>query len=128
LEERAKPERHLAVFPAAERELIILNDYEPSTSQFPILYREASFALLLNEILFKKGDQDRFIDGLKKTSAIDYVISWGVASGIHNCSAWIEAPLQPSLIEDYNLLARRTGISRVEIWKAKAERLTRDHP
>jgi hypothetical protein len=128
LEERAKPERHLAVFPAAERELIILNDYEPTTSQFPVLYRDASFVPLVSEILFVKGDQDRFIDGLKKTSAIDYVISWGVASGVHNCSAWIDAPLQPSLMENYNLLARRTGISRVEIWNVKAEPLIRSHP
>jgi len=128
LEERAKPERHLAVLPAAERELVILNDYEPSTSQFPVLYREASFASMLNEILFEKGDQDRFIDGLKKTSAIDYVISWGVPSGVRNCSAWIEAPLQSSLMENYNLLARRAGVSRVEIWKVKAEPLTRNHP
>jgi hypothetical protein len=119
LVERAKPERHLAFFLAAERELIALNNYEPASGQFPVLYRGASFPSLIGEFEFTDENQHRWVDALQKSSGIDYVVSWGTPSGVQICPAPVGAPLKDSLAKNYDLLVRKTGASLVEIWKRR---------
>jgi hypothetical protein len=118
--EAAKPERHWGLFGAIEQNLLVLNDYEPATQDFPTEYRDRRFSLIENEFDFSQPKVAAWNDALDSAQEVAYVVSWGVPSGTSDCGVWVHAPLEENLKRTYLMEFHHRQTSRVQIWRRRS--------
>lgn len=118
LTESAMPERHWGLFGAMAQDLVVLNDYEPASEDFPVEYWERRFAAIDSEFDFSPPAVAAWSGALDKAKDVTYVVSWGVPSGtMSDCGAWVPAPLQENLKRTYQMEFEDRQTSRVQIWR-----------
>ena len=119
--ERALPSWHWGVSVAAAKDLIVLNDYEGTTSHFPLRYRSLQFAPLVNGFDPAVDTQTALWNGILSQSdlGVDYVLSWGVPSGVSSCPGSVEPPFEQTLRRHFDLVASTAKVSRTAVWKRR---------
>jgi hypothetical protein len=117
--EAAKPERHWGLSGAMQRDLLVLNDYEPDSRDFPTEYRDRRFSSIESEFDFSPSAAAAWKGALDHAKDAAYVVSWGVPSGRTGNCAWVEAPLQEDLNKAYRMESEDRQTSRVEIWRRR---------
>lgn len=118
--ESTTPERHWALAGALKNELIVLNDYEAKTAQFPLQYVSSRYAGISNEVdLNSASKRAAWLNVLDGNPNADYVVSWGTPSGIV-CSNPVDPPFTDQLQRSYDRVLSNQGASRVELWRKRA--------
>jgi hypothetical protein len=67
--------RHWGLFRAIEQDLLVLNDYEPATKDFPTEYRDGRFSLIENEFDFS---QPRSLPGATHWIPRKKLLTWSL--------------------------------------------------
>jgi hypothetical protein len=116
--------RHRGLFGAIEQDLLVLNDYEPATQDFPTEYPDGRFSLIENEFDFSQPKVAAWSDALDTAQEVAYVVSWGVPSGKSNCGVWVHAPLEENLKRTYLMEFHHRQTSRVQIWRRRRSALS----
>jgi hypothetical protein len=114
------PERHSALAAALKNELIVLNDYQASSSVFPLKYLTSRYAGVINEV-DSASEQNRadWLQVLKSDPAADFVLSWGTSRG-PNCPNSEPPPFEQALRNKYDVIFFQHRTSRVELWRRRA--------
>ena len=116
--EQTVPERHWALLEMIPRQLIVLNDYEPSKDYFPVNYREKRFDSITDEFKFTIRKEAAWRRALDSAAMGTFVLSWGVPSDrTAGCEDWVEAPLHDDLLRHYELRYENANHSRVQVWE-----------
>jgi hypothetical protein len=50
---------------------------------------------------------------------VDYVVSWGVPSGVNSCPAAVGPPFEQDFAIHYDRILSQDGNSRIEVWRRK---------
>lgn len=115
---QVKPERHWALAASLNPQLIVLNNYEPAISIFPLSYRDNRFAPIGLEFE-PLSDQSRqnWTKALSEPGPdLQLVISWGIPSGGAACKP-IEPPFQDLLRKRFGQIFAKKGYSQISIWR-----------
>lgn len=117
--EITQPERHLPVLEAASREFVVLNDYEPASEDFPLVYRHSEYSSIVDDYRFSAFEAAQWRNALAQGRPADYVLSWGVPNGNSGCGDANSAPVTEELSRYYELRFERRGSSRIQVWRAR---------
>jgi hypothetical protein len=118
--ERAMPERHLALASTLKNELVVLNDYEAASLDFPLNYRRSMPAGVVNEVdLSSNLQRAAWQEILESDPDVDFVVSWGAPSGVNNCASSVGPPFEDALESKYDLVFSKRGASSVELWRKR---------
>ncbi len=119
--DRSLPQRHWALSVATAKNLVVLNDYEASTSHFPLRYRDSRFTSIIDELdLEGSKNMDAWNEVLgRRDKDVDYILSWGVPSGVSSCPAPVAPPLEDRLGVGYDRIVSNQGTSRVGVWRIR---------
>ena len=115
--EITQPERHLPVLEGAFREFVVLNDYEPASEDFPLVYRSFEYSSIIDDYRFSAFEADQWRKALSQGTPADYVLSWGVPNGNSGCGDANHAPLTDELSRYYELRFERRASSRIQVWR-----------
>ena len=120
--ERAMPESHWATGVAAARNLIVLNNYEALSRDFPLVYRQTNIGMNAgDELDLKDGSKLSAWSDMLRTNALnsDFVVLWGVPSGVACSSPPVTPPLEDALKVRYDRVVSVSEVSRAEVWKRR---------
>jgi hypothetical protein len=105
---------------ALRNDLIVLNDYQPATSIFPIRSNLPWTEKIFDEVAVNDKKQTAaWAEFLSRPQLdVDFIVAWGAPKGAANCANWdwIRAPLEEALKARHDLLLVREGTSRVALW------------
>ena len=122
LVERSAPQRHWGMLPAAEAGLIVLNDYQPTTTHFPLRYRDRRFIHLINELRAHSVRQHKdwtaaLADG---QNLPDFVAVWGVPNVLlTDCGKPIDPPLTDALAQHFERVYENNNASYAALWRKR---------
>ena len=122
LADRAAPQRHWALLPAADAGLIVLNDYQPATTHFPLRYRDQRFAPLIDELWSRSSGQREAWSALLAygEDLPAFVIVWGVPNVLAtDCGQPAAPPLSADLELRYERVYENDSASYAAIWRRR---------
>lgn len=124
---RTVPERHWAIGGALKNELIVLNDYEATTSHFPLQYLTTRYSGVIDEVTpaadwSSEENRAAWNKILMSDSGVDFVVTWGVSWAISraaNCADSKYSPFEEALKSRYEMVFLKQGASRVGLWRKR---------
>ena len=120
--ERTTPQDHLALWGAADEDLIVLNDNTDYSRTFPIQYRDRRFASSLTSTSSPPSDKQKAVWSQflsQDEPDVDYVISWGSPSGVEGCTNPVDPPFQGGLATHFDRAVSQKGVSLVDVWRRR---------
>jgi len=121
--ERAVPERHWAMGVAAAKGLMVLNDYEAATNDFPLRYRHPEIGSdVVDELDVSNEKKLAAWNAVLRRNdpSAEFVIVWGVPRGVSSCPAPIAPPLEDVLSLHYERIISTEGASPIQIWRRRS--------
>ncbi|MDE3197802.1 MAG: hypothetical protein KGN84_15750, partial [Acidobacteriota bacterium] len=116
---RTRPVLHWGLSGAIARDVIVLNEYQPYTLEFPLRYRRPEFAELIYPVDLTSPERTQAWEQALRNpgNSVQYVISWGLPSVINTCPAPIAPPFADILETGYKRVFSNHGASRLDIWQ-----------
>jgi hypothetical protein len=117
---RIAPERHWPMLAALERGLIVLNDYQPGATHFPVQYRDKRFAGVEDELKPASTHRREAWRAVLTTPNPEpaYLVAWGAPPALlSDCTEFLDPPLADLFPARFDPVFERRGASYVAIWR-----------
>ncbi|MCB1021563.1 MAG: hypothetical protein KDC27_16655 [Acidobacteria bacterium] len=123
LAERTAPQRHWPMLAAVDRGLVVLNDYQPAATHFPVRYRDQATRMPIDELRPPPSPtRQAWAKALMEQDAggAEAVLVWGAPNALDtDCGPGVEPPLTDALGQQFEKTYEAREPGYVAIWRRR---------